>query len=83
MMLSESASTSELASSTGYECNFVSEPDDSLKCLICLAIARDPWQHGKCGRLFCESCLNSYGKHNPCPNCRMKGPQYMEDTRSK
>ena len=83
MMLSESASTSELSSSTGYECNFVSEPDDSLKCLICVAIARDPWQHGKCGRLFCESCLNSYGKHNPCPNCRMKRPQYMEDTRSK
>ena len=68
---------------TGYECNFVSEPDDSLKCLICLAVARDPWQHGKCGRLFCEKCICKHGKNKPCPNCRMEQPQYLEDTRSK
>ena len=61
----------------------MSEPDDALKCLICLAVARDPWQHGKCGRLFCEKCLNKYGKDKFCPNCRMKNPQYMEDARSK
>ena len=75
--------TSKLA--TGYKCNFVSVPDDTLKCLICSTIARDPWQHGKCGRLFCEECLNKHGKEKPCPNsnCRMKNPQYMEDARSK
>ena len=68
---------------TGYECNFLSEPDDSLKCLICLAAARDPWQHGKCGRLFCEKCLNKHGKAKLCPNCRTDQPLYFEDTKSK
>ena len=68
---------------TGYECNFVSEPDDVLKCLICLAVARDPWQHVKCGRIFCQNCLNRYGKNKPCPNCRMEPPMYMEDARSQ
>ena len=63
--------------------NFVSEPDDTLKCLVCLEVARDPWQHGKCGRLFCEQCLDQYGKGQPCPNCRMKKPMYLEDTKSK
>ena len=73
----------KLASSSGYECNFVPEPDDALKCLICLAVARDPWQHGKCGRLFCEDCLPKHGKDKPCLNCRMEQPQYLEDMKSK
>ena len=73
---------SKLTSSFGYEYNFVSKPDDDLKCFICLAVARDPWQHGKCGSLFCEKCLNKHGKEKPCPECG-KGPQYMEDSRGK
>ena len=68
---------------SGYECTFIFEPDDGLKCLLCLAIARDPWQHGKCGRLFCEKCLNKSGADNPCPNCRMEQPLYFEDCKSK
>ena len=84
---SSSEADSELDSSfelnSGYECNFVSEPDDSLKCLICLAVARDPWQHGKCGRLFCRSCLFRLPRDEPCPNCRIKKPKYMEDNKSK
>ena len=68
---------------SGYECNFVSEPDDALKCLICLAIARDPWQHGECGRLFCQNCLKHGNKKKPCPNCRMEKPQYLKDAKSK
>ena len=63
--------------------NFVSEPDDALKCLICLEIAEDPWQHGKCGRLFCKECLDRHGYTKPCPNCRAEQPQYFEDNRSK
>ena len=55
------ASKSEKAVN-GHDCNFVPEPSDSLKYLICLAMARDPWQHGKCGRLFCEKCLDEYEK---------------------
>ena len=68
---------------TGYECNFVSEPDDALKCLICLAVARDPWQHGECGRLFCKNCLNGLLHQTPCPNCRTEQPTYFKDNRSK
>ena len=63
---------------------FIVEPDDALKCLICLEVATDPLQHGKCGRLFCEACiLWKYGEDKPCPNCRMSAPQYFEDNRSK
>ena len=75
-----------MATSCGYECNFVSEPDDALKCLICLEVARDPWQHGECGRLFCQNCLNKLkrgNKEKPCPNCRMEQPKYLKDVKSK
>ena len=64
----------------GHDCNFVPEPSDSL---ICLAVARDPWQHGKCGRLFCEKCLDEYGKDKPCPNCKMAKAMYLEDNKSE
>ena len=63
--------------------SFVSKPDDALKCLICLEVAEEPWQHDKCGRLFCKECLDDYGKVKPCPNCRAEQPQYFEDTRGK
>ena len=66
-----------------YKYQFLSEPDDGLKCLICLEVAEDPWQHGECGRLFCEKCLNEHGSHKPCPNCRQARPQYLKDGRSK
>ena len=62
---------------------FLSEPTDALKCLICLDVAEEPWQHSKCGRLFCEKCLNNYGRDKPCSNCRMEKPQYFEDSRSE
>ena len=70
-----------LTSSKKY--NFVSEPDDALVCAICLEVAEDPWQHGKCGRLLCKECLEKLGRNKPCPNCRMAQPQYFEDNRSK
>ena len=62
---------------------YVTEPDSSLVCVICLEVAEDPWQHGKCGKLFCEECMKKYGKYKACPNCRRGPPQYFEDTRSK
>ena len=74
-----------MASSTSadsYKYQFVSEPDDEYKCLICLEVAEEPWQHGECGRLFCEKCLNKLGRNKPCPNCR-GGPQYFKDARGK
>ena len=60
---------------------FLSEPDDALKCLICMEVAEEPRQHEKCGRLFCSECLDRHGKDKPCPNCRAEQPQYFEDTR--
>ena len=63
--------------------NFLSEPDDALWCLICLEVAEEPQQHGKCGKLFCEECIEKYGKHKPCPYCKKEQPQYFEDNRSK
>lgn len=65
----------------GHEMDFVSEPPDSLKCLICLSVARVPWQHSTCGRLFCMSCL--VRNRERCPNCREDNPQYFEDNKSE
>ena len=62
---------------------FVSEPDDELKCLICLEVAMDPMQHEACGKLFCKDCLESYGRTKPCPNCRIWWSHYYKDNRSK
>ncbi len=53
----------------GYDYKFIEEPSDSLKCLICLLVVREPQQHGGCGKLFCKSCITKYGR-NDCPHCR-------------
>jgi len=62
---------------------FVTEPSDGLKCLICLEVAKDPVQHETCGRLYCEECIERYGKDQPCPNCRTTGTHYFVDHKSK
>ena len=59
-------------------------PSDALGCVICLdEVASDPWQHDKCGKLFCRECLKRVGEKYPCPNCREYQPRYFEDTRGK
>ncbi len=63
------------------EFKFLVEPDEDLKCMICLEVARDPLQHEACGKLFCKQCLEKYGRHNPCPNCRMRRSHYYVDKR--
>lgn len=63
------------------EYKFVREPDDSLKCPICLGIAEDPHQHGTCGKLFCKRCINIHGKGKSCPICKEENAKYFEDTR--
>ena len=65
-----------------FEYNFVTEPDDSLRCLICLEVAINPAQHGNCGRQFFSACIKKIG-NKPFPNCRAENPQYFMDTRSK
>jgi hypothetical protein len=61
--------------------NFIEEPDGALRCVICLDVAEDPYQHvgDKCGRLLCKACLDKHG----CPSCRGKNPKYFEDHKSK
>ena len=59
------------------------EPDDDLKCMICLQVAQNPLQHELCGKLFCKDCLEKYGRSKPCPNCRAELSQYYSDNRSK
>ena len=61
---------------------FVVEPDESLKCLICLEVANDPLQHEGCGKLFCKECLEKHGRDQPCPNCR-GGAHFYVDNRSE
>ncbi len=63
--------------------NFITEPNESLKCLICFGVARDPKQHEDCGKLFCKKCLKEYGKDKPCHYCKEKEPKYFKDERSK
>jgi len=65
---------------------YLEQPEGSLCCGICLGVAREPWQHGDCGQLFCTSCLECHQKLSEvdkCPLCRMDGPQYFRDNRSK
>lgn len=62
---------------------FLAEPDEDLKCLICLGVAKEPLQHEACGKLFCKECLERHGKHKPCPNCREKNSHYYVDNKSK
>ena len=70
-------------SATNHKYKFIFEPDGALQCQICLEVAEEPWQHSKCGRLFCKECLDKYGRDKPCANCRMENPQYFEDRRSE
>ena len=61
---------------------FVTEPDGDLKCGICFEVAKDPTQHGKCGKLFCCECIDKKG-NMPCPYCKDENPQYFADGKSK
>jgi hypothetical protein len=61
---------------------FVSEPQETLKCILCTEVADDPLQHSGCGTLMCRNCLDGYGKERPCPKCKQKSEYYM-DNKSK
>ena len=46
----------------GYdESLFVGDPDEDLKCPICLAVAKNPVQT-PCGHIFCGSCFKKLPK---------------------
>ena len=64
------------------EYSFISGPDASLLCAICLELASQPKQCEDCGKLFCSECIEKNGT-KPCPNCRTVNPKYFKDVRSK
>ncbi len=74
MRLSCEVCSSATNSIAGYEYNFITEPEDALKCLICHEVARDPKQHEDCGKLFCEKCVEKYGVRKPthCKTLRLE-----------
>ena len=68
----------------GQDFDFVDEPPDSLKCLICMLVVKEPWQHGDCGRVYCKVCIEEFRKvKNICPNCRQRKPSLFKDGRCK
>ena len=67
---------------TIFNYKFVTEPDGDLTFAICLEVAQDPTQHGKCGKLFCSECIDKNG-NMPCLSCRAENPQYFADGKSK
>ena len=62
--------------------SFISMPDASLLCSICLDLASQLKQCEDCGKLFCSECIEKKGK-KPCQNCRTDNPRYFKDVRSK
>ncbi|XP_064399369.1 TNF receptor-associated factor 4-like isoform X3 [Halichondria panicea] len=65
----------------GYDYKFIEEPADSLKCLICLLVVREPQQHGGCGKLFCKVYIDNHKVFsNNCPHCRRSLLQMGQST---
>ena len=71
----------------GYDLNWIEEPSDELKCLICLYVARVPYQHGDeqgCGRVFCRNCITKFKKQQSvCPACRRRLRVFMDQRSEK
>ncbi len=73
----------------GYDLNWLEDPPDDLKCLICLCVARDPHQHpgdasNECGKVFCHGCITEHQRNNKtCPNCEKDLTNYFKDAKSK
>ena len=59
------------------------EPDDVLKCCICLEVARDPKQEEGCGKLFCSGCIEELEEDSSCPTCSVTEPRYFKDKKSE
>ena len=70
-------------SSTLSDVVFLTDPPESLVCLICLSVADKPQQINCCGTVFCDSCLTQYmDLRDECPHCRQEGDPF-DDKRSK
>jgi TNF receptor-associated factor 4 len=68
----------------GYDCQFIDPIPDSLLCLICTCVSRDPQQTVCCGRMYCCRCLSdlrSSCRVSRCPQCRKEPISSFPDTR--
>ena len=68
--------------SNKFDYKFVTEPDDSLKCSICLEVVVNPEKEIECGKLYCNECIRKNGE-KPCPTCRTDSPKFFSDKKSK
>ena len=49
------------------------DPPLGLVCLICRLVAREPYQTGCCGKLFCKTCLTRWLQQRmSCPHCQQE-----------
>ncbi|CAB4037379.1 E3 ubiquitin- ligase NRDP1 [Paramuricea clavata] len=57
---------------TGYEVSrFVKPVDQSLHCVICKEVLRDPVQCCRNGHHFCRNCITENRRYSPnCPTCK-------------
>ena len=46
------------------ECQWLTTPSEDLRCIICLCVAQEPHQHGRCGKLFCRLCAQQLFKEH-------------------
>ena len=54
----------------GYDYEFVTPPDKSLECPVCLLTLRDPHMISCCGNEFCQRCIERVQRDGkPCPLC--------------
>ena len=68
----------------GYNCSFVQEPDQTLFCLICARVLREPQLTDCCGNHYCSSCLKKWLKNSPsCPLCREKNFGTLRDKKTE
>ena len=57
---------------SGYDPDrFVGNEHENFHCLICLNVAKDPYECHGCGKLICMVCITGWASKNPefrCPN---------------
>ena len=58
-----------MATSQGYQCEFVKVAPEDLYCRKCSLVARRLTITDCCGESFCHNCIAGPQQHQPCPAC--------------
>ena len=68
----------------GYSCSFLEEPDQTLLCLICSRVLREPELTDCCGNHYCASCLKRWlNSSRSCPLCRENDFSTLRDKKTE